>query len=95
MVKYGLTFVLVMILLNPILVILLSFDHASGAETIKLIPEHFITYKVLGEPGGPHFGHYDLVGSRLVCSSYLSKLFLQISYGELFCHLSCFLYFWS
>ncbi|KAK9277952.1 hypothetical protein L1049_027509 [Liquidambar formosana] len=34
-------------------------------ETVKLIPEHLITYKVFGEPGGPHYAHYDLVGGRL------------------------------
>ncbi|KAK4280754.1 hypothetical protein QN277_012334 [Acacia crassicarpa] len=35
-------------------------------ETAKLIPEEFITYKVFGEPGGPHYAHYDLVGGRKV-----------------------------
>lgn len=34
-------------------------------ETAKLIPEHLVTYKVLGQPGGPHYAHYDLVGGRL------------------------------
>ncbi|XP_020205277.1 uncharacterized protein LOC109790512 isoform X2 [Cajanus cajan] len=34
-------------------------------ETAKLIPEHLVTYKVFGEPGGPHYAHYDLVGGRL------------------------------
>ncbi|KAK7271215.1 hypothetical protein RJT34_26929 [Clitoria ternatea] len=34
-------------------------------ETAKLIPEELITYKVFGEPGGPHYAHYDLVGGRL------------------------------
>ncbi|XP_075507074.1 uncharacterized protein LOC142543602 [Primulina tabacum] len=34
-------------------------------ETVKLIPEHLVTYKVFGEPGGPHYAHYDLVGGRL------------------------------
>ncbi|KAK2647954.1 hypothetical protein Ddye_015443 [Dipteronia dyeriana] len=34
-------------------------------ETVKLIPEHLVRYKVLGEPGGPHYAHYDLVGGRL------------------------------
>ncbi|XP_010537470.1 PREDICTED: uncharacterized protein LOC104812153 isoform X2 [Tarenaya hassleriana] len=32
-------------------------------ETVKLIPESLVTYKVVGEPGGPHYGHYDLIGS--------------------------------
>lgn len=35
-------------------------------ETAKLIPEHLVTYKCFGEPGGPHYAHYDLVGGRLV-----------------------------
>ncbi|KAL5544874.1 hypothetical protein UlMin_008658 [Ulmus minor] len=34
-------------------------------ETAKLIPEHMVTLKFLGELGGPHYAHYDLVGSRL------------------------------
>ncbi|XP_062145366.1 uncharacterized protein LOC133852609 [Alnus glutinosa] len=34
-------------------------------ETVKLIPQHLATYKVFGEPGGPHYAHYDLVGGRL------------------------------
>ncbi|KAL5553067.1 hypothetical protein UlMin_040468 [Ulmus minor] len=34
-------------------------------ETVKLIPEHLATYKVFGEPSGPHYAHYDLVGGRL------------------------------
>ncbi|KAI3453066.1 hypothetical protein Pfo_009729 [Paulownia fortunei] len=33
--------------------------------TVKLIPEHLVTYKVFGEPNGPHYAHYDLVGGRL------------------------------
>ncbi|XP_057530136.1 uncharacterized protein LOC130808696 isoform X2 [Amaranthus tricolor] len=35
-------------------------------ETVKLIPEHLVKYKVFGKPGGPHYAHYDLVGGRLV-----------------------------
>jgi hypothetical protein len=38
----------------------------NGAETVKLISEDLVTYKVFGEPGGAHYGHYDLVGGRLV-----------------------------
>lgn len=34
-------------------------------ETVKLIPDHLVTYKVFGQPGGPHYAHYDLVGGRL------------------------------
>ncbi|CAL0320786.1 unnamed protein product [Lupinus luteus] len=35
-------------------------------DTIKLIPEHLVTYKVFGKPGGPNYAHYDLVGGRMV-----------------------------
>ncbi|KAJ4959943.1 hypothetical protein NE237_019853 [Protea cynaroides] len=34
-------------------------------ETVKIIPPHLVSYKVFGEPGGPHYAHYDLVGGRL------------------------------
>lgn len=34
-------------------------------ETVKLIPEDLVTYKLFGETGGPHYAHYDLVGGRL------------------------------
>lgn len=34
-------------------------------ETVKLLPENLITYKVFGEPSGPHYAHYDLVGGRM------------------------------
>ncbi|XP_054823884.1 uncharacterized protein LOC129321925 isoform X2 [Prosopis cineraria] len=34
-------------------------------ETVKLIPQHLVTYKVFGEADGPHYAHYDLVGGRL------------------------------
>ncbi|KVH97640.1 hypothetical protein Ccrd_000270 [Cynara cardunculus var. scolymus] len=35
-------------------------------DTVKLIPENLVTYKVFGKAGGPHYAHYDLVGGRLV-----------------------------
>ncbi|XP_021850225.1 uncharacterized protein [Spinacia oleracea] len=34
-------------------------------DTVKAIPENMVTYKVFGQPGGPHYAHYDLVGGRL------------------------------
>ncbi|XP_023746316.1 uncharacterized protein LOC111894474 isoform X1 [Lactuca sativa] len=34
-------------------------------ETAKLIPEGLVSYKLFGEPDGPHYAHYDLVGGRL------------------------------
>ncbi|XP_015170323.1 uncharacterized protein [Solanum tuberosum] len=34
-------------------------------ETAKLIPEHLVTYKVLGDDNGQHYAHYDLVGGRM------------------------------
>ncbi|TYH52928.1 hypothetical protein ES332_D09G063000v1 [Gossypium tomentosum] len=33
-------------------------------ETVKLIREPLVTYKVFGGPGGPHFAHYDIVGAQ-------------------------------
>ncbi|RVX18046.1 hypothetical protein CK203_004412 [Vitis vinifera] len=38
------------------------FDVFNEAETVKHIPGNLVTYKVFGEPDGPHYGHYDLVG---------------------------------
>lgn len=43
----------------------------NGTETVKLISEDLVAYKVFGEPGGAHYGHYDLVGGRLVWVLYL------------------------
>ncbi|KAJ4826517.1 hypothetical protein Tsubulata_023959 [Turnera subulata] len=37
-------------------------------ETVKVIPRHLVSYRVFGEPGGLHYGHYDLVGGRLAVS---------------------------
>lgn len=34
----------------------------SRAETVKLFPKNMVSYKVFGEPSGPHYAHYDLVG---------------------------------
>ncbi|KAL3501775.1 hypothetical protein ACH5RR_036224 [Cinchona calisaya] len=34
-------------------------------ETVKLLPENSVTYKVFGERDGPHYAHYDLVGGRM------------------------------
>ncbi|ONM07037.1 Uncharacterized conserved protein UCP031088 alpha/beta hydrolase [Zea mays] len=34
-------------------------------ETVKLIPNHKVDYRVFGKPQGPHYAHYDLVGGRL------------------------------
>uniref|UniRef100_A0A1J3EN27 AB hydrolase-1 domain-containing protein n=1 Tax=Noccaea caerulescens TaxID=107243 RepID=A0A1J3EN27_NOCCA len=33
-------------------------------DTVKLIPEHLATFKVLGSPGGPHYGHQDMISGR-------------------------------
>ncbi|XP_021909580.1 uncharacterized protein LOC110823495 isoform X2 [Carica papaya] len=43
-------------------------------ETVKLIPERLVTYKVLGEPGGPHYGHYDLVAGRLAVNEVYPRI---------------------
>ncbi|CAN1311811.1 hypothetical protein LINPERPRIM_LOCUS28471, partial [Linum perenne] len=40
---------------------------AAAYETAKFIPKHLVTYRVLGEPRGPHYGHFDLVGGRWAC----------------------------
>ncbi|XP_023643197.1 uncharacterized protein LOC17895420 [Capsella rubella] len=37
-------------------------------DTVKLIPEHLATFKVLGSPGGPHYGHQDLLSGRMARS---------------------------
>lgn len=34
-------------------------------DTAKLFHENLVTYKVFGQPEGPHYAHYDLVGGRL------------------------------
>lgn len=34
-------------------------------DTAKLFDENLVTYKVFGQPEGPHYAHYDLVGGRL------------------------------
>lgn len=34
-------------------------------ETVKVMNKQLTTFRVFGEPGGPHYAHYDLVGSRL------------------------------
>lgn len=46
-------------------------------ETIKLVPKHLAMYKVFGEPAGPHYAHYDLVGGRLVCYYLILLLFFE------------------
>ncbi|KFK41818.1 hypothetical protein AALP_AA2G175000 [Arabis alpina] len=33
-------------------------------DTVKMIPEHLATFKVVGSPGGPHYGHQDLISGR-------------------------------
>lgn len=52
-----------------IMVIDLTSLGLMKTETIKLVPKHLAKYKVFGEPAGPHYAHYDLVGGRLVCIS--------------------------
>lgn len=44
--------------------ILVLYSHL--AETVKLIPQRMVNYRVFGNPEGPHYAHYDLVGGRLV-----------------------------
>ena len=59
----------------------LAYIDLIEAETAKLIPEHLVSYKCFGEPGGPHYAHYDLVGGRLVLFSSLPP---SIHYHGLF-----------
>ncbi|XP_025888624.1 uncharacterized protein [Solanum lycopersicum] len=35
-------------------------------ETVKLIPENLVKYKVFGDADGPHYAHYDLVCGHMV-----------------------------
>lgn len=42
---------------------------------MKEIPRQLVSYKVLGKPGGPHYAHYDIVGSRLVQFSSFTSSF--------------------
>lgn len=42
------------------------FVRQHGVETVKMIPKHSASFKVFGEPRGPHYAHYDIVGGRLV-----------------------------
>ena len=39
-----------------------------------MIPKHFVSYKVFGEPNGPHYAHYDLVGGPEVCANLLPEV---------------------
>lgn len=34
-------------------------------ETVKLLPEHLVTYRAFGEHDGPHYAHYDIVGGKM------------------------------
>lgn len=45
---------------------LFCFVRQHGVETVKMIPKHSASFKVFGEPRGPHYAHYDIVGGRLV-----------------------------
>lgn len=47
-------------------------------ETTKLFPENLVTYKLFGEPHGPHYAHYDLVGGRLVSMLIENRVNLHI-----------------
>ncbi|XP_058184697.1 uncharacterized protein LOC131302097 isoform X2 [Rhododendron vialii] len=48
-------------------------------ETARLVPEHLVTYKVFGEPEGPHYAHYDLVGGRLAVEQVYPCIVLFLS----------------
>ncbi|KAL6577636.1 hypothetical protein OROMI_009964 [Orobanche minor] len=52
-------------------------------ETVKLIPEHLVTYKVFGEPDGPHYAHYDLVGGRMAVEQIYPCIVQFLSHHDL------------
>ncbi|KAF3438600.1 hypothetical protein FNV43_RR21363 [Rhamnella rubrinervis] len=52
-------------------------------ETAKLITENLITYKILGEPGGPHYAHYDLVGGRLAANQVYPHIIKFLSHHDM------------
>lgn len=45
------------------------------AETLKAFPKSTVTYKLFGGEDELHYGHYDLLCSRTVCSFPLLFLF--------------------
>ncbi|RDY10565.1 hypothetical protein CR513_04894, partial [Mucuna pruriens] len=51
-------------------------------ETVKLIPKDLITYEVFGEPGGPHYAHYDLVGGRRAVEQVYPCIIKFLSYHD-------------
>ncbi|PKU69069.1 hypothetical protein MA16_Dca002338 [Dendrobium catenatum] len=58
-------------------------------ETVKLIPELKVSYKVFGKPDGPHYAHYDLVGGRLATNEvYPCIINFLCCHDELTCELS-------
>ena len=64
----------------------LFLDVDNKAETVKVIPGTLVTYKVFGEPDGPHYGHYDIVGGPSVCALFCLLFFFFL--GEYFCILT-------
>ncbi|PON38936.1 alpha/beta hydrolase family protein [Parasponia andersonii] len=52
-------------------------------ETAKLIPENMLTLKFLGEPGGPHYAHYDLVGSQLAADQVFPHIIEFLSHHDM------------
>ncbi|KAK6780345.1 hypothetical protein RDI58_022529 [Solanum bulbocastanum] len=60
-------------------------------ETVKLIPEKLVKYKVFGDADGPHYAHYDLVCGHMLGDGYALTIMLQmlsfISVGISFTHL--------
>ncbi|KAG5586521.1 hypothetical protein H5410_046955 [Solanum commersonii] len=47
-------------------------------ETVKLIPENLVKYKVFGDADGPHYAHYDLVCGRMLGDVYALTIMLQM-----------------
>ncbi|XP_062117022.1 uncharacterized protein LOC133830920 [Humulus lupulus] len=52
-------------------------------ETAKLIPEHMLTLKILGEPEGPHYAHYDVVGSHLAADQVYPHIIEFLNHNDM------------
>ncbi|XP_049408403.1 uncharacterized protein LOC125871777 isoform X1 [Solanum stenotomum] len=48
-------------------------------ETVKLIPENLVKYKVFGDADGPHYAHYDLVCGRMAAERLYPRIVKYLS----------------
>ncbi|KAG8055780.1 hypothetical protein GUJ93_ZPchr0001g31072 [Zizania palustris] len=56
----------------------LGYPLLQLAVVVKSIPQHLATFKLFGEPKGPHYAHYDLVGGRKSSNKPLHKCTIVI-----------------